>query len=224
MSSSEPGAAGARYDKSRLAADLALYAVTDSSWLGGRALEDVVAGAIRGGATFVQLREKDCSHEERCALARRVLAVCRRAGVPLVVDDDVACALEVGADGVHVGQRDTAARAARAALGPGAVVGVSAQTPAQAKAAAADGADYLGVAVLPTPTKPDAEAAGLEGLARVCASVDVPVVAIGGVTAGNAADMLAAGCAGVAVVSAIFAADDPEAAARALRAACAGGR
>lgn len=219
MSSSEGAGPRAPYDKSRLASDLAVYAVTDSSWLGGRPLEDAVAAAVRGGAGFVQLREKGASHDERCALAERVLAACRAGGVPLVIDDDVACALEVGADGAHVGQRDEEARQARRELGPGAILGVSAQTVWQAERAVEDGADYLGVAVFPTGTKPEAGAAGLEGLARVCAAVEVPVVAIGGMRAGNAALAKAAGAAGVAVVSAIFAADDPEAAARELRAA-----
>ena len=208
------------YDKARLAGDLRLYAVTDSAWLRGRALEDAVAAAIRGGATFVQLREKACSHEERCALARQVLAVCRLAGVPFVVDDDVACAREVGADGVHVGQKDIAAREARALLGPDAVVGVSAQTPGQAVRAVADGADYLGVgAVFPTGTKADADDVGLPGLAAVCRAVDVPVVGIGGISAANAAQLAGTGACGVAVVSALFAAADPEGAARGLRAA-----
>ena len=143
--SKDAGVPVPRYDKTRLPQDLAVYAVTDSAWLDGRALEDVVAQAVEGGATFVQLREKGCTHEERCGLARRILPVCREHGVPFVVDDDVACALVVGADGVHVGQSDTACAAARAMLGPDAVVGVSAQTPEQARAAAEAGADYLGV-------------------------------------------------------------------------------
>ncbi len=215
----------ARYDKSRLPQDLAVYAVTDSAWLGGRALEDVVAQAIEGGATFVQLREKSCSHEERCELARRVLAVCRACGVPFVVDDDVECARKVGADGVHVGQSDTACAEARAALGPDAIVGVSAQTPEQAQAAAQAGADYLGVgAAFPTSTKADAEFTGIDGLARVCAATDLPVVAIGGITAANAGELALTGACGVAVVSAIFAAADPVAATRELRAAVEGWR
>lgn len=223
--SRDAGAPGPRYDKARLPRDLAVYAVTDSAWLDGRALEDVVAQAIEGGATFVQLREKGCSHEERCGLARRILPVCREHGVPFVVDDDVACALEVGADGVHVGQSDTACAAARAMLGPDAVVGVSAQTPEQARAAAEAGADYLGVgAAFPTSTKADAEFTGVDGLARVCAATDLPVVAIGGITAANAGELASTGACGVAVVSAIFAAADPAAAARELRAAVEGWR
>lgn len=198
--------------------DLALYAVTDSAWLNGRALEDVVAEAIAGGATFVQLREKHGTHEERCDLARRVLAVCRAAGVPFVVDDDVACALAVGADGVHVGQSDTGCREAREALGPDAIVGVSAQTVEEARRAADDGADYLGVgAVFSTATKEDATDVGLEGLAEVCAATELPVVAIGGLTAANLGELKGSGACGAAVVSAIFAASDPRAAAAELR-------
>lgn len=208
------------YNKACLPRDLALYAVTDSTWLDRRPLEDVVAQAIAGGATFVQLREKHATFEERCELARRVLAVCREAGVPFVVDDDVACAAAVGADGVHVGQSDTGCRAARELLGPGAIVGVSAQTPEQARQAALDGADYLGVgAVFATATKTDAADVGLEGLAAVCAATELPVVAIGGISAANVGELAGSGACGAAVVSAIFAAPDPRAATTELRAA-----
>lgn len=212
-------AVGAAYDKANLACDLAIYAVTDSSWLDGRALEDVVAQAIAGGATFVQLREKCCSHEQRCALARRVLAVCRTAGVPFIIDDDVECAYEVGADGVHVGQSDTACAAARALLGPDAIVGVSVQTAEQARSAVEAGADYLGVgAVFSTGTKADAVLVGVAGLADICASSSLPVVAIGGITAENAGGLADTGASGVAVVSAIFASSDPAQATRELKA------
>ena len=214
-----------RWSADDIRRSMLLYAVTDRAWLRGRELADLVREAIAGGATFVQLREKGCSHEERCGLARRILPVCREHGVPFVVDDDVACALEVGADGVHVGQSDTACAAARAMLGPDAVVGVSAQTPEQARAAAEAGADYLGVgAAFPTSTKADAEFTGVDGLARVCAATDLPVVAIGGITAANAGELASTGACGVAVVSAIFAAADPAAAARELRAAVEGWR
>ena len=196
---------------------LRVYAVSDSRWLDGRALEDVVAQTISGGATIVQLREKDVSHERRCELARRVLKVCRAAGVPLLIDDDVACAAEVGADGVHVGQQDMACAQARAALGPGALIGVSASTPAEARAALEAGADYLGAgAVWSTPTKTDAEALGVEGLAGVCAATPLPVVAIGGIKAENTPQLAPTGASGIAVVSALFAVHDPRAAAREL--------
>ena len=192
---------------------LAVYAVTDPRWLGGRRLCDVVEQAILGGATFVQLREKDVSHARRCELARDVLAVCRTHKVPFVVNDDVECALEVGADGVHVGQSDLACAQAREILGPDAIVGVSADNPAQALAAYEAGADYLGCAVYATPTKGNAEHVGLAGLARVVSATPLPVVAIGGINQGNVASFGPAGAAGVAVVSAIFAAADPRQAA-----------
>lgn len=216
------GGPGLRYDKANLARDLALYAVTDSQWLGGRRLADVVEQAIEGGATFVQLREKDATRERRAELARAVLAVCRAHGVPFVVDDDVACAVEVGADGVHVGQSDMACAQARALLGPDAIVGVSAQTPDHARRALADGADYLGVgAVFPTGTKTDADDVGLEGLRAVCAATSLPVVAIGGISGANAGKLAGTGACGIAVVSALFAVDDPRTAAQGLRAAVA---
>lgn len=181
-----------------------------------------MADAIAGGATFVQLREKDVSHEGRVALARRVLPVCRAAGVPFVVDDDVACAREVGADGVHVGQEDESCARARAELGPEAIVGVSAQTVPEALAAERAGADYLGVgAIFPTRTKTDyAEEPGPAGFAAIRAAVGIPCVAIGGVNASNVGALAGTGAAGVAVVSAIFAAPDARAAASELRRAC----
>jgi thiamine-phosphate diphosphorylase len=199
-----------------LAESLSVYAVTDSRWLAGRELADVVEQAIQGGATFVQLREKECTHERRCELAREVLAVCRAHGVPFVVNDDVECAREVGADGVHVGQSDMACARARQILGPDAIVGVSADNPEQALAAWRDGADYLGCAVYATPTKGNAEHVGLRGLARVVGATPLPVVAIGGINQANADSFGPAGAAGIAVVSAIFAADDPREAASQL--------
>ena len=203
--------------RARVAQMMRVYAVSDSRWLDGRALEDVVAQAIAGGATIVQLREKDVSHGQRCALARRMLPVCRAAGVPLLIDDDIECAAEVGADGVHVGQDDESCTVARWALGPDALVGVSASTSDEARAAMAAGADYLGAgAVWATPTKTDAAPLGIDGLAAVCLATPLPVVAIGGITASNARELASTGAAGVAVVSALFSATDPQAAAREL--------
>ena len=221
MSSSSAGTPRSAARLAAIARALRCYAVTDSRWLSGRALEDVVEQAILGGATMVQLREKDCSHEERRALARRVLAVCRAHGVPFLVDDDVACAREVGADGVHVGQSDASCASARTALGPDAIVGVSAQTPAQARAAFEAGADYLGVgAVWATGTKTDAAALGPDGLAAVAAAAPLPVVAIGGIHAGNVGELAGTGACGAAVVSELFAAPDARGAAERLRTAC----
>ena len=198
-----------------------LYAVTDRAWLNGRSLVECVRQAIEGGATFVQLREKDASHDEMVELARALGEVCRCAGVPFVVDDDVDVALESGADGVHVGQDDTACAEARRRLGPNAIVGVSAQTVEQALRAQEEGADYLGVgALIPTPTKPDAVDVTFDELRAICEVVDIPVVGIGGLNAQTIGRLEGSGANGAAVVSAIFAADDCYAAARELRAIC----
>ena len=197
-----------------------LYAVTDRSWLRGRSLAECVRDAVEGGATFVQLREKNAPRGEALALARELKDVCGRAGVPFVVDDDVQLAAEVGADGVHVGQSDTACAEARRVLGPEAIVGVSARTVAEALEAQAAGADYLGVGALhPTPTKPDAVDVTYNELRVICKAVRIPVVGIGGVDATTARELAGTGAAGGAVVSAIFAADDCREAARRLQAA-----
>lgn len=198
-----------------------LYAVTDSAWLNGRTLTECVDQAIRGGATFVQLREKELPHDQVVALGEELGALCRDRGVPFVVDDDVQAALECGADGVHVGQDDMACVKARELLGPDAIVGVSAQTVEQALKAQADGADYLGVgALIPTPTKPDAVDVTLDELKAICDAVDIPVVGIGGLNARTIPDLAGCGAGGAAVVSAIFAADDCYKAARELREVC----
>ena len=195
-----------------------LYAVTDRAWLDGRTLAGCVREAIAGGATFVQLREKDLTTEEIVAEAAEIIPVCRAAGVPFVIDDDVEAARRSGADGVHVGQSDTACAEARAVLGPEAIVGISAQTVEEALAAQAAGADYLGVgAMYGTPTKPDAVDVTFEELARICAAVDIPVAAIGGINARTMGSLAGTGVDGAAVVSAVFAAEDIEAAARELR-------
>ena len=207
--------------KGSLRESMLLYAVTDRAWLNGRTLVDCVKQAIDGGATFVQLREKDAPREEIVELARELLPLCRAAGVPFVIDDDVDVALEVGADGVHVGQDDMACVEARRCLGPDAIVGVSAQTVEQALKAQADGADYLGVgALIPTATKPDAVDVTLEELRAICKTVDIPVVGIGGLNVQTIGQFANSGANGAAVVSAIFAADNCEQAARELRALC----
>ena len=188
-----------------------LYAVTDRTWLRGRTLADCVRQAIGGGATFVQLREKEAPFDEVVELGCKLAAICREAGVPFVIDDDAEAALACGADGVHVGQSDAACETARQILGPDAIVGVSAQTLEQALAAQAAGADYLGVgAMIETSTKPDAVAVTKEELARICAAVDIPVVAIGGLYCETLGILEDTGVDGAAVVSAIFAADDIE--------------
>lgn len=188
-----------------------LYAVTDSAWLHGRTLASCVREALAGGATFVQLREKHMSTDELVEEARTILPICREARVPFLIDDDVEAARLVGADGVHVGQSDTACAEARRILGPDAIVGVSAQTVEQAVAAEQAGADYLGVgALIPTPTKPDAVDVTPEELARICRAVGIPVVGIGGLHLSTVDILDGTGAAGAAVVSAIFAAEDIE--------------
>ena len=196
---------------------LKLYAVTDNAWLGERSLAQCVEAALAGGATFVQLRDKQATGDALRAEAEELLALCRAAGVPFVVNDDVECALAVGADGVHVGQDDMACERARALLGPDAIVGVSTQTVEQALEAERRGADYLGVgAVFSTSTKRDAAPVSRRTLREICAAVSIPVCAIGGITLENAPTLAGTGIAGLAVVSAVFAAPDIEAAAQAL--------
>lgn len=194
-----------------------LYAVTDRAWLGERTLAQCVREAIAGGATFVQLREKHLSTDEIVAEAAELIPLCRAARVPFLIDDDVEAARLSGADGVHVGQSDTACAEARRILGPDAIIGVSAQTVEAALAAEAAGADYLGVgALFGTPTKPDAVDVTFEGLARICAAVSIPVTAIGGLNLKTVDQLAGTGVDGAAVVSAIFAADPIEPATRAL--------
>lgn len=197
---------------------LLLYAVTDRSWLNGRSLPEDVEKTLRGGATFVQLREKDSTFSGIREEALALKALCARYQVPFVIDDDVALANEVGADGVHVGQSDMACAKAREALGPDAIIGVSAQTVAQARAAEAAGADYLGVgAVFPTGSKDDAVEVSHEVVREICEAVSIPVVAIGGISRDNVGSLSGLGLSGIAVISALFAQEDLEAAAKDLR-------
>ncbi len=198
--------------------DLLLYAVTDRYWLNGRALETDVEDALKGGATFVQLREKSLDREDTRKEALAIQPLCRKYGVPFVLDDDVELAREVGADGVHVGQSDMACEKARAILGPDAIVGVSAQTVEEAIAAEKAGADYLGVgAVFPTGSKADAVEVDKETVRAICSAVSIPVIAIGGITKENVSELKGLGLVGIAVISAIFAQDDRRAAAAELR-------
>ncbi len=202
-----------------LRAQLRLYAVTDRRWLRpGQTLAGQVEQAILGGVTMVQLREKEAGPAERLSLAREVKQVTEHYGVPLLIDDDVETARRVDAAGVHVGQEDLAAPLARQCLGAGKILGVSARTVEQALAAEAAGADYLGAgALFATGSKSDAKRLTVETLREICAAVRIPVVAIGGVSAGNLPLLAGSGIAGVAVISAIFAAPDARAAAAELR-------
>ncbi len=200
---------------------LLLYAVTDRHWLNGRSLYEDVEKALQGGVTFVQIREKDdmsLPHDAFLAEAEEILALCRKFNVPFVVDDDVELALECGADGVHVGQSDMEAGRVREKIGPGKILGVSACTVEEAKRAEACGADYLGVgAVFPTGSKDDAEDVSHQTLKEICRAVNIPVVAIGGITRDNVTRLAGTGIAGVAVISAIFAKEDIRAAAADLK-------
>ena len=197
---------------------LKLYAVTDRSWLGGRTLAQQVEESLAGGATMVQLREKGADRETLRREALEIRAVCRRYGVPFLINDAADLAAEVEADGVQVGQQDMSPRQARAILGPDGIVGVSAHTVEEARAAQAAGADYLGVgAVFATGTKGNTTPVDYETLKAICAAVDIPVVAIGGVGRDNLSSLAGSGICGVAVVSALYAQPDVRAAARCLR-------
>ncbi|MGC8873622.1 MAG: thiamine phosphate synthase [Chloroflexia bacterium] len=200
--------------------DWTLYVITDAKLSRGRSHVEVIRAAILGGATIVQYREKEGSTRQLLQEAQALRELTWEAGVPFIVNDRVDIALAVDADGVHVGQEDMPARVARRLMGPGKIVGVSASNLQEALEAEAEGADYIGAGpVFATPTKPDAAPPmGLQTLAEICRRVTIPVVAIGGIHEGNAASVVAAGAAGVAVVSAIVVAPDVEDAARRLRA------
>lgn len=198
--------------------DLLLYAVTDRHWLNGRTLYSQVEEALKGGATFIQLREKELDEEHFLEEAKEIKELCRRYQVPFVINDNVEIALAVDADGVHVGQSDMEAGDVRAKLGPDKIIGVSAQTVEQAVMAEQNGADYLGVgAVFPTGSKADALEVSHDTLKAICKEVKIPVIAIGGISKENILELSGSGICGIAVISAIFAKDDIEEAARELR-------
>lgn len=200
--------------------DLLLYAVTDRYWLNGRTLTDVVRESLEGGVTMLQLREKTLEEPAFLQEARELQALCRSYHVPFIVNDNVGIALAMDADGVHVGQSDMEALDVRAKLGPDKIIGVSAQTVEQALLAEKHGADYLGVgAVFPTGSKADAEEVSFDTLKAICQAVSIPVVAIGGISRGNAARLAGSGICGVAVISAIYGAADIRAASQELKAA-----
>lgn len=195
-----------------------LYAVTDRAWVGRQTLYEQVEAALQGGVTCVQLREKHLDQEAFCAEARALLPLCRRYGVPLIINDNVDVALAVDADGVHLGQDDLDLPHARQRLGPDKLIGVSAHNVEEATLARAQGADYLGVgAVFGSSTKDDASALPPGMLKKICGVVDCPVVAIGGVNKDNLPQLAGSGIAGAAIVSGIFAQTDVEQAARDLK-------
>ena len=191
--------------------DLLLYAVTDRAWLRGETLYGQVEKALKGGATFMQLREKNLDEEHFLQEAVEIKELCKKYHVPFVINDNVDIAVKMDADGVHVGQSDMEAGDVRAKLGPDKIVGVSAQTVEQAVLAEKRGADYLGVgAVFSTGTKLDADDVSYETLKAICETVSIPVVAIGGITKDNLMELKGSGIDGIAVVSAIFAQENIE--------------
>jgi len=199
--------------------DLLVYAVTDRAWLRGKTLAEQVEEALKGGATMIQLREKELTGEPLEQLAKEVQAVCRRYGVPFLINDDVELAVKIGADGAHVGQEDMEAGNVRRLLGPDRILGVTAKTAEQVRAAVAAGADYLGSgAVFGSATKTNAKPMTLAQFKEICEVSEVPVVAIGGINLDNMAQLKGCGMAGFAIVSGIFAADDVEGMTRKIRA------
>ncbi len=197
---------------------LKLYAVTERSGLPeGMTLPEAVREAAEGGATMVQLREKNADLKEVKKLAVEVRDVCREYNIPFIVNDDVDLAREIDADGVHVGQEDAAASEARRILGPEKIVGVTARTPEQIRKAEEDGADYIGSgAVFGTTTKKDAKPMSMEEFRKITEISAIPVVAIGGISLENAEKLKGSGAAGMAVVSALFSQKDIRSAAEAL--------
>ncbi len=195
-----------------------LYAVTDQAWVGTLSLYQQVELALKNGATCVQLREKDLSENMFLAEATELAKLCKEYGVPFIVNDNVEIAIKSGADGIHVGQEDMLAADVRARVGDDMIVGVSTHTVEEALEAVKNGADYLGLgAVFSTSTKSDVDRMPFETLRAICAAVDVPTVAIGGISRDNILELSGSGVDGVAVVSAIFGAADPGAATAALR-------
>lgn len=198
--------------------DLLLYAVTDRHWLKDETLENQVEKALQGGATFLQLREKSLDDDIFLAEAKEIQKLCKKYQVPFVINDNVDIALAIDADGVHVGQNDMEALDVRKRLGPDKIIGVSAQNVQQALLAQKHGADYLGVgAVFPTGSKDDAEDVSFETLKAICQAVDIPVIAIGGITKENVSELKGSGICGIAVISAIFAQKDIKAATKELK-------
>ena len=198
--------------------ELLLYAVTDRHWLNGATLISQVEAALKGGATFIQLREKNLDDEAFYKEALEIQKLCRNYKVPFVINDNVDIALEMDADGVHVGQSDMEADDVRAKLGPDKIIGVSAQTVEQAVLAEKRGADYLGVgAVFHTDSKADVAEVSRETLKAICEAVSIPVVAIGGITAENISQLKGTGICGVAVISAIYAQNNIKEAAEELK-------
>ena len=208
-----------KFTRDEIRRSMLLYAVTDRAWLKpGETLPQVAGAVLQSGATFLQIREKDLDEAAFEAEAEQLRTLCAGRSVPFVVNDSVEIALRCGADGVHVGQSDIRGRDIRAMIGPDRILGISAGTVAEAQAAEAAGADYIGVgAIFATGTKKDARNLTMDALQAIRAAVTIPVVAIGGISDANIDQLAGSGVDGVAVVSAIFAAEDPAAATAQLR-------
>lgn len=198
--------------------NMILYAVTDRSWVGKQSLIEQVESALKGGVSCLQLREKQLDKEVFLKEAVEMAALCRQYKVPFIINDDVDIALRCGADGVHVGQDDMSVDKVRSIAGDDLIIGVSAHSVEEALTAVRGGADYLGVgAVFQTSTKTNVTAMSYEVLKSICTAVDIPVVAIGGINKDNMTKLAGTGISGVALVSAVFAADDIERECRILR-------
>ena len=196
---------------------LRLYAVTDRTWLDGRTLYDDVEKALKGGVTLLQLREKNMSTDNFINSAKEIKSLCEKYNVPLIINDNVDVAKAVNADGVHIGQNDMPAHEARKILGKNKIIGVTAKTVEQAQKAEKDGADYLGSgAIFGTTTKGDVKKMDMQTLKSITSSVNIPVVAIGGIDGDNVLQLKGTGIVGAAVVSGIFAQDDIETATKDL--------
>lgn len=194
-----------------------LYAITDRTWLRGKSIKDVCENILENGATFLQIREKDLNEEAFGKEAGELKNLCGKYRVPFVVNDNVQIALDIDADGVHVGQSDIRGRDLRAVIGPDKILGISAGTVEEAVSAEKAGADYIGVgAVFGTSTKKNARNLTVEKLREICESVSIPVVAIGGINRNNIGLLSGSGIDGIAVISAIFAAENPGCAAAEL--------
>lgn len=188
---------------------LLLYAITDRTWLKGRTLAEAVEEAILGGATFIQLREKNLGCDEFLKSAMEVKAITDKYRISFVVNDNVNVAAAVGADGVHIGQSDVEIKTAREKLGPDKIIGLSAGTVEEAVKAEQNGANYLGVgSIFNTSTKLDARTVSIETLKEICEAVSIPVIAIGGISEDNIHELAVTGIVGISVISAIFAQDD----------------
>lgn len=207
-----------KFTKDEIRQAMLLYAVTDQRWLSaGQSLLSVCADVLENGATFLQIREKDLCEDAFEAEAVKLKALCKKYRVPYVVNDSVEIALRIDADGVHVGQSDIQGRDIRRLIGPDKILGISAGTVEEAIAAEEAGADYIGIgAVFETSTKKNARNLTAEKLREICNAVSIPVVAIGGINSKNLMELKDSGVDGIAVISAIFAAENPGKATREL--------